>query len=127
MTPSEHDAVRQLTQGLFFDPKVLADLGMKRAAQSAERMNPGWTDEAFEFLKKYARSHELFISEDVSDMSREEGMRQPSTDRAWGSIYTRAQKENIIIQDGSGRSRRRHNSICPRWRSLIFAGSSSTD
>jgi len=93
--------------------------GMQIAADNADSHVIGWTDRAFEFLKGYAKTHQSFISEDVSDASKECGFPQPPTDRAWGSVYRRALKEDIIIQVGSGRSRRRHASICPRWGSLI--------
>ena len=97
-----------------------ADLGMARALTATMAADPEWADRAFAHLEQYAREHEAFISEDVSDASRDAGMPQPRTDRAWGAIYRRAAKAGVIVQDGSGRSRRRHGSICPRWRSLIF-------
>lgn len=100
--------------------RAARDDGMQRAIDHAESDAPGWSDVAFQFLRNYARTHEHFISEDVSDASRDWGMVQPPTDRAWGQIYRRAIKEGIIKQDGAGRSRRRHASICPRWMSLIY-------
>jgi hypothetical protein len=96
-----------------------ASTGMSQAADAADRNIPGWTNMAFEFLVDFARSHDRFISEDVSDASKKTNFPQPHTDRAWGSVYRRAIKENIIIQDGIGRSRRRHASVCPYWKSLI--------
>lgn len=96
------------------------DDGMARAIRHAEQDYPGWKDVAFRFLHNYALTHLHFISEDVSDASRAWGMVQPPTDRAWGSVYQRAQREGIIVQDGAGRSRRRHASICVQWKSLVF-------
>ena len=96
------------------------DDGMSRAARHAESDYPGWADVAFRFLNNFAVTHQHFISEDVSDASRAWGMVQPSTDRAWGNVYKRAIKDGVIVQDGAGRSRRRHASICPRWKSLIY-------
>ena len=99
------------------------DAGMARSLASAERATNGWGDIAYAFLLVYARTHPAFISEDVSDASKtRERFPQPGTDRAWGSVYRRAVREGVIVQDGAGRSRRRHASICPRWRSLIYAG-----
>lgn len=95
------------------------EAGMSIAADNADAHVLGWTDRAFEFLRNFAKTHDTFISEDVSDASKEAGFPQPPTDRAWGSVYKRAQKESIILQVGAGRSRRRHASICPRWGSLI--------
>lgn len=94
--------------------------GMQRALDHANRVITKWGDLAYVFLEQYARTNLSFISEDVSDASKKWGMAQPPTDRAWGAIYTRALKAGLIEQDGSGRSRRRHGSICPRWKSKIF-------
>lgn len=95
------------------------EAGMKLAADHAEDLNLGWNDRAYAFLLKFARSHESFISEDVSDAAIEAGEPQPPTLRAWGQVYRRAIKADVIIQGGAGRSRRRHASICPRWTSLV--------
>lgn len=100
--------------------RQLRDEGMARAGDHAERVTPQWLDTAYAFLLNFATTHQTFISEDVSDASKVWGMVQPPTDRAWGSVYVRAVKAGIIVQDGAGRSRRRHASICPMWRSLVF-------
>lgn len=96
------------------------DAGMQQAVDHADEAVSGWSDRAFAFLKRYAATHMEFISEDVSDAAIEAGEPQPPTLRAWGQIYRRAVKEDVIIQVGAGRSRRRHASICPRWGSCIY-------
>lgn len=97
--------------------------GMERAADHADRANGfdsgRWREEALNFLFAFARGNRYFISENVSAASRVAELTQPPTDRAWGPVYKDAQKHGYIVQDGSGKSARRHNSICPRWRSLI--------
>ena len=93
---------------------------MERAAANAEQSMPEWRAQAFEFLVDFAGANIEFISEDVSDASKEKGFPQPPTDRAWGTVYVKAVKAGIITQYGIGRSRRRHASICPLWRSLVF-------
>lgn len=115
---------RETTEGvdLFAYAERARDEGMRRAANHADRTIPAWTDSAYSFLLAFARSHELFISEDVSNASKVQGFPQPPTDRAWGAVYRRAVKAGVIIQDGFGRSVRRHASICPRWRSQIHRG-----
>ena len=102
------------------DSRAERDAGIKLAADHAEDMHVGWNDRAYEFLVAFARCHGSFISEDVSDASKQANFPQPPTDRAWGSIYRKAVKNDVIIQVGTGRSRRRHASICPRWGSLII-------
>jgi hypothetical protein len=81
---------------------------------------------AYDFLVEFAKVNERFISEDVSDASREMNLPQPPTDRAWGTIYRKAAKSEIIAQIGTGRSRRRHASICPMWGSLVFNANVNT-
>jgi hypothetical protein len=61
----------------------------------------------------------------VSAASKEWGMVQPPTDRAWGPVYRRALKMGVIERDGTGVSLRRHASICPRWKSRVFTGIST--
>ena len=109
----------QLTLDDYAAAQAARDAGMSIAADHADAKHIGWTDRAFEFLKSYAKTHSTFISEDVSDAAIEAGEPQPPTLRAWGSVYRRAIREDVIIQVGTGRSRRRHASLCPRWGSLL--------
>lgn len=102
----------------------LRDVGMVKALLHADDAAPGWSEVAFKFLQAYARRFEFFISEDVSDASKVWGLTQPPTLRAWGQVYRRAAKAGLIVVNGSGRSRLRHASICPRWQSKIFKGAS---
>lgn len=107
--PSESQARAQATEGI------------ERALNATLKTDPEWAAKAYTFLEAFAREHESFISEDVSDCSRRTDFPQPRTDRAWGSIYVRAAKNGLIVQDHvAGRSRRRHNSICLKWRSLVY-------
>lgn len=94
--------------------------GMERALSHAEQECSTWPELAFRFLEMYCRKNLSFISEDVSSASKDYGLVQPPTDRAWGPIYKRAQKAGMIVMDGTGRSKRRHASLCPKWRSKIF-------
>jgi hypothetical protein len=96
------------------------DAGMTRALDNADKKNEGWSVLAYSFLLSFARTHQHFISEDVSGASKEAMLPQPPTDRAWGSVYRKAMKNGIIIQSGMGRSARRHASVCPRWESRIY-------
>jgi hypothetical protein len=106
---------------LFEFAEQQAREGMGQALGHAEEARPGWGEVAYEYLLGFAQRHASFISEDVSDETKETHyFPQPPTDRAWGSVYRRALKEGIIARDGVGRSRRRHASICPRWRSQIY-------
>lgn len=119
------NAPQQLTLDDYAAAKAERDAGMRLAADHAEDTSPGWNDRAYAFLVAFARTHDEFISEDVSDASKAGDFPQPPTDRAWGSVYRKACKNDIIIQVGTGRSRRRHASICPRWGSLVYQGAAA--
>lgn len=102
------------------------DAGMARAVDHAQDGCLDWPERAYAFLVAYAHCHATFISEDVSDAAHaERSFPAPPTDRAWGSVYRKAASAGVIVQCGAGRSRRRHASICPKWRSLVFAGSAA--
>jgi len=93
---------------------------MRTALEHAERVHPEWKNEAYTFLVQFAQSHAEFISEDVGDAHEKAGLPQPPTRRAWGALYQKAAREGYIVQCGLGRSRLRHASVCPRWKSLVF-------
>jgi hypothetical protein len=102
--------------------EIQAQTGMKAALDHAVRVAPSWANAAYDFLCEFAAYNAEFISEDVSDQTK--GMasfRQPPSDRAWGVVYRRAAKAGIIaMSDRTGKSRRRHGSVCPLWKSLVY-------
>lgn len=104
----------------YAEAQAAAAHGIGRALNTTLKKNPEWAAKAYAFLEAFARENETFISEDVSDLSRKTDFPQPHTDRAWGAIYLRAAKSGLIRQEGVGRSRRRHHSICLKWRSLVY-------
>lgn len=90
--------------------------GARRAMEKAEREAEGWGDLAFAFLKLYAsREKGLFTGPDVTKAAKEYGLIQPANLRAWGGVYTRAQRAGVIeCVDGNGR--RENGSPCYRYR-----------
>jgi hypothetical protein len=112
-------------QGVFNFAAARADrnAGMQRATDHAAHDCIDWPDCAYAFLLDFAKRHATFQSEDVSDASKlDTSFPQPPTDRAWGSLYVKAQNAGVIEPCGMARSRRRHASICILWRSTTFAG-----
>jgi hypothetical protein len=102
--------------------EIEAQMGMRRAEDHADKLEPAWSEGAYEFLIAFAIRNSEFISEDVSDAHIAAGLPQPPTLKAWGNTYKRAQKRGIIKRCGTGKSMRRHGSDCPKWRSLVFEG-----
>lgn len=94
------------------------DRGIGLAEMGAENAEPGWTDVAFEFLKLYAMQHaEPFTAEDVLEAAAARDFIKPPNDRAWGGVFQSAARRGIIRKDGHGVCRKRHASVCVRWRS----------
>ncbi len=98
------------------------DAGMSRAIQHAERIDDEWPDIAMGFLIRYARTHDLFISEEATAEAERLGYGSPADDRAWGGVFKRAARDGIIARAGFGISKRRHLSPTPLWRSMVFGG-----
>lgn len=98
------------------------DEGMERAHSHAESKKPGWSDMAYEFLKRYAETHDRFPGWFVT---REVGLTRavpaPPTPKAWGSVFRMAMKRGLIEHTNTfTQDPYRHANPCPVWRSLVF-------
>ena len=83
----------------------LANQGIKKAINHAEKDIPGWATLAFECLKSYLRycppDHE-FMAEDVRKFSQSTYfLPEPPNLRAWGGIMRRAQRAGLIRAIGT--------------------------
>lgn len=97
-----------------------ARVGMQRATDAADRLHAEWSESAFDFLKDYARTHQIVVGEDVSDEHIAAGLPQPGDLRAWAGLYRRAVTAGILVfLDNNGWSRRRC-SATKRYMSQIF-------
>ena len=106
----------------FAAARAARDQGMHQALDHAAQNDDTWPDMAYAFLCRYARSHEFFEGRHVTEAARLCGCDAPTTGRAWGSLYVKAQKDGVMVKAGAGRNPHRHNSICERYRSLVFSG-----
>lgn len=87
----------QVTQlPLNLSGKELKDLGMSRAIDKAERVSPGWKEQAYNFLKDFAsKTKQCFMAEDVREASKGY-VPEPENKRAWGGIMAKAAHAKII-------------------------------
>lgn len=99
------------------------DAGMDRAIEHAERVDDSWPVVAYNFLCRYAHAHEYFDAWEVTAEAQRLGYGAPTTDKAWGSIFVKAVRNEIIEAWGVGRNPNRHASICIRYRSNVYSGS----
>lgn len=99
------------------DGWTLAEAGMARAAEHADRVSDGWQDRAYEFLKLYALRNRSFTAEEVRAAAV--GLvPDPPDGRAWGAVMRRASRACLISREGfeSAKDARVHRNIVTRWR-----------
>jgi hypothetical protein len=111
-------------QSQFFDAWAAAEEGMGRAVDHADRVDPGWSDEAAVVLRDYATAWARawgdtpFMAEDVRAYAEEQGFTKPPDDRAWGAVFVRARKQGVIARVGLALTQRRCSHKRPQtaWR-----------
>jgi hypothetical protein len=96
--------------------------GMTRAAEHADRIEPGWSDRAYDMLEGYALCHFEFMTEDVRVWATEEGLPPPPDGRAWGAVTLRAVRNKVIVCDRYRPTRipPAHSTPRPVWRSQLY-------
>lgn len=84
---------------LDFTGITLRDEGMERAITHADMASLNWSDRAFLFLYKYAKSHSTFSGEQVREASKDK-LEAPPHLRAWGGVIMSAAKRGVIEKIG---------------------------
>ncbi|WP_066807163.1 hypothetical protein [Sphingomonas asaccharolytica] len=99
-----------------------AGIGIKQAVDHADRVDPGWSDRAFEMLEGYALTHFEFMTEEVRVWATEAGLPPPPDGRAWGAVTLRAAKAKLIVVSRYQNTRVPPAHAAPRavWRSQIY-------
>jgi hypothetical protein len=92
---------------LIFDleqGRQLRDEGIKKAEDHANSVHPNWSEKAYEFLKRYLKNMGgvEFQAEDVRSFAALVNFPLPDNARAWGGVFNRAIKENLIKKVGIG-------------------------
>lgn len=81
-----------------FTGEELKQGGMSLAIAHADIVNEHWSNDAFDILKKFIKSHTgNFMTEDVRAYADLRGLPKPPSLRAWGSIISKAAKLNLIV------------------------------
>lgn len=85
----------------IFTGRTLRDAGIKKSSDSAEVHEPGWNELAFDMLIQFEPKGKLFMAEDVRNWAHNEmGLEKPPSGRAWGGVFVRTAKLNIIRRKG---------------------------
>ena len=82
----------------LFEGRKLRDEGIERAEEHANK-NYTWSDFAFSFLEGYICFHKRFMAEDVR-VASSGIVPSPPSKRAWGAVFVKAVKLNLIRRVG---------------------------
>jgi hypothetical protein len=99
-------------QGWLFDERLAA------AEAAADNAGDAWRAQAFELVVRYARTHEVFLIEDVRAWPEAVTLPPPPDNRAWGAVAMRALREKIVVREGLRHDR--YASQKHLWRSLVM-------
>lgn len=97
------------------------EAGAARAADHAERVEPGWKDAALDALVRFAvQAKDVpFMVEDVREYAEEKcDLPPPPLQCAWGAVVLRAKREGRVVRAGVGMTRRgpAHAKLGALWR-----------
>lgn len=78
----------------------LRDSGIQRAKESAEAACHGWSEQAYGFVRLFARQGREFRCEQVREYATEHGLPSAPSARAWGGVMRRAVSAGLIERVG---------------------------
>ena len=78
----------------------LRDKGIKKALDNANNTHDKWSDKAYDFLLKYIKYQNQFMTEDVR-VASEKAIPKPPSNRAWGSVILKAAKSGSVPRSSS--------------------------
>ena len=77
----------------------LRDKGIQQAINYADKVQPLWSEQAYNCLLNYIRYNDEFMTEDVREASKNQ-LSEPPSARAWGGIIVKAVKCGLIYRKG---------------------------
>ncbi|UXO94087.1 hypothetical protein Pan5_45 [Pseudanabaena phage Pan5] len=108
-----------------FTAAQLRDQGIKRAVEKANKVEPGWSDQAYEIFKQFLSvRYQTFMIEDFRQYAIPMGLPKPPSDRAFGYIAIKAKKEGLIHRVGYGKtnSKTAHKTPAAIWSKTMPNG-----
>ena len=95
----------------------LRDKGIKKALDNANNTHDRWSDKAYDFLLKYIKYQNQFMTEDVR-VASEKAIPKPPSNRAWGSVILRASRSGLINRVGFAnvKNAKAHKTPASVWR-----------
>jgi hypothetical protein len=118
--PREAPLLDLIAQQQAADAWAGAVNGMERAADHAERVNPGWNDAADRYFREFAilRAGAEFRTEEARTFAERDGFDLPPDKRSWGSVARRASLAKFVEKAGTTNTTLGPSHTCPKasWR-----------
>lgn len=111
-----------MTDDLFtYSARELAEDGMIRAVEHADRVEPEWSERASSLLRDYAQFNPEFMTESLRVWAHRMGLPLPPDPRAWGAVVNKAVRDGLIVRDRYEMTKipPAHATPRPVWRSCI--------
>lgn len=107
-----------MTSAAITEAQTRAEIGMERAAQHADRVDPGWCERALQALTEFARGQEgAFTIETARFVLTANGLPPAPEERAWGYVTRAASKAGVIVMtDRMAKAVTSNGSPKPLWR-----------
>ncbi len=83
------------------DGQILRDAGISQSLDNADSKIDNWSNIAYSFLIYYSKINKEYMAEDVRTASANI-VPEPPSKRAWGGIFAKAKKNNLIERIGYG-------------------------
>lgn len=111
------EPVRWVQQDPARQARRAAQDGIDQAVAAAERSAPGWSTEAFAFIRKFAEQQrgKRYIGHEIVQASIAAGVAQPQNEKAWGGPIQRAARAKVITRVGYAEDPNRHGNPVPLW------------
>lgn len=105
------------------EAEILRDKGMQRAEDKANLNSFNWSIIAYTLLQKYVKiTPTSFLAEDFREWASKQGLEDPPSKRAFGSIIKKANKDKLIRHCGYGKTKnpKAHCTPASLWTKRVY-------
>lgn len=108
---------------LIFDGRQLRDKGIETAETTAEKLDPGFNERAFEMFKDWLSGWPKgyrFMMEEFRESAHFRGLVAPASKRVFGGLALKAKRSGLIIHAGYGQVRNKmaHCANASQWEKV---------
>ena len=85
----------------LFQARLERDAAIKRAVDHADDVHPKWSEIALGYVERYCRvCKSPFVCDELREWAEANGLAEPPTRMAWGSVMVQAKKKGFIVKVG---------------------------